>query len=612
MDQEFSDIAFAKFLQTVPELESFVLTFQDMTDELPEDSGIRAGVFVLRIGAELFFVPVIDRGGSPYTIDTIFSEAESRFMPLSTKTLPGLLAKAQVGIGRSTKIPDTVTRNPSVYHLINPPRTGKHVYASASRLTEFFATLPGFTKQAVLEAVRSEKSLYDKLDSYFGLKTIFEVLSQAAPNPADTPGEAPLKVVTAPELDSTDEERKQLISAGYYLKGHRTDHRIAVLKQDFNKQGTFREISALDGDRDFSVVLKNGEVRQAYLAQIEGDVFSGRSVAIFTDGSYAIGSKFVSAGEPLARREVLQTLFNYAPPTTAGHLYRDDTFVILLNSGKVAGPFHATSVVTSTYETVVKVSGSNVCEVHFSKTFGKSYEFANNELYVPHGAALIKLNEDRTCDLEQSTVRAMNRTEVNDLRFLGDTLDLRFDGIEYSINGQPVGDVPKAVEVLIVREGIAPEKAEQFIKQAQVTKLAKIYLTKKAYSTDFQPQETPEYGMKAPRDPEIGLNGSFIRSAQEVSPLNDPQVLEATIISELLQTPDMFETIEEYIPEIEEAVDRLGRTLFLMRINATRLSQAHDADGINSFMASTKNAYKLLGENLSKLREIIQNTKMDG
>ena len=56
---EFSDIALAKLLQTLPELGPMILTFQDVSDEISDESGIQVGMFVLRSGADLFYVPLV-------------------------------------------------------------------------------------------------------------------------------------------------------------------------------------------------------------------------------------------------------------------------------------------------------------------------------------------------------------------------------------------------------------------------------------------------------------------------------------------------------------------------------------------------------------------------
>ena len=69
---EFSDIALAKLLQTQPELGQLILTFQDVSDEITDDSGIQVGVFVLRSAADLFYVPV-DPKQTTFTLSTVSS-----------------------------------------------------------------------------------------------------------------------------------------------------------------------------------------------------------------------------------------------------------------------------------------------------------------------------------------------------------------------------------------------------------------------------------------------------------------------------------------------------------------------------------------------------------
>ncbi len=61
---EFSDIALAKLLQTVPELGSLIINFQDVTEELEEDSGTKVGVFVLRSGGDIFYIPVVSKNAT--------------------------------------------------------------------------------------------------------------------------------------------------------------------------------------------------------------------------------------------------------------------------------------------------------------------------------------------------------------------------------------------------------------------------------------------------------------------------------------------------------------------------------------------------------------------
>jgi hypothetical protein len=136
---DFSDIALAKLLQTVPELGNYILTFKDVSEELQDDTGIQVGIFVLRVGAELFYVPVVSKNDNVYPIDSIFFDSKKKFFPLTKKTVALVTSPSQLEPGKATDIPKHVDGNPSVYNMISPPRTGKFVYASASRLTDFLA-----------------------------------------------------------------------------------------------------------------------------------------------------------------------------------------------------------------------------------------------------------------------------------------------------------------------------------------------------------------------------------------------------------------------------------------------------------------------------------------
>src|ERR1700739_6319 len=200
MNEEFSDIALAKFLQMLPELGPFIITFQDVSDEITDDSGMQVGIFVLKPGAELIYIPVLARNGNVYPIDSAFFTGTGKFFPLSRKTISAVLnsmGNDQAALGKSTKIPETVNTNSSVYELINPPRTGKFVYASQSRLTEFLAALPAHLKEKTFEKLSAEKSVYDNLDELFGLQAIFDVLKARPEGLAAVINQAPISVVTA-------------------------------------------------------------------------------------------------------------------------------------------------------------------------------------------------------------------------------------------------------------------------------------------------------------------------------------------------------------------------------------------------------------------------------
>jgi len=613
---EFSDLALAKLLQTSPELGSLILTFQDLTEEAPPESGMQVGAFVMRSGSEIFFAPVISRAGTLYPIDSIFLQSTGKFMPLSRKVTDGIINAGQLEQGKPTKIPRTVDQNPNLQSLINPPRTGKFVYASSSRLLDFMAEMPGHVRTWVFEKVAAEKSVYDNLDKMFGLKSLFQALNPSVPvgGPAHQ-AESPVSVVTEANARLTDDQIQSILADGYAVIGRQANVRVAVSSQPFARDGLARKVSSGDGTFDYELTFHNGSTREAFLPKRHKLAFTDKHFAIFSNSDYATSHDgFVAIGDPLDRKDVLTRAFEYNPPVLLRDLISDDKFAIMINDGSFLGPFTAGRVVLSNLGVEVSgVSGNpKINSINGYRNFRGEAEYLDGTLFIPYNSIVIRLNKDVSLDLERSVNTASRRREFDSLRLLGDEINLSYDGVEFSANGSPVGGVPKAMELLVVKEGIDPSQARNFIKQAQESKLTKIYLTKQAVSSDSNPAEIPQYGVTQPDiSDQVGPQGAFMPSLQKATEVGDSQTVEASIISQLLQVPDLHGQISEYLPDIEEAVDRLGRTLFLSRLNITMLSDSMGPDAIFALLAQLKAVYRMLGENLIRLKQIVETGRDD-
>ena len=105
------------------------------------------------------------------------------------------------------------------------------------------------------------------------------------------------------------------------------------------------------------------------------------------------------------------------------------------------------------------------------------------------------------------------------------------------------------------------------------------------------------------RERDLGMQGRIGAAAKT----RDKSVIEASIISELLNDPDMFGTVSEYLPDIGQAVDRLGRTLFLARVNSNKLSDSMDPEALSNILTNLRSAYSNLGESYVKLEQIAAN-----
>jgi hypothetical protein len=611
VEPDFYSIALAKLLQTVPELGNYIVTFKDVSEDLNENSDIKVGVFILRVGQEIFYVPVVSKMDNVYPVDSIFFTSTGQFMPITKKTTETIITSSKLSQGKPTKIPSTAPANPDVTSMINPPRTGKFVYASASRLGDFLAGMPDYLKQFTMEKIAEEKSVYENLHKLFAIRDIFSALKAAPQSMAARTNAAPISVVTGAATNLSQGEIAAILEHGYAVKGHHTSNRVALAAKHYSDH-KYSEISEVDGNSDYELLFSNGTSREAFIPKMfdtgQNSGSRSKTVAMFTNGDYAIDQSFIATGDKLDRKLVLDVIFDKLPPVLPRDVEIGDTFAIIDVNANLGGIFRAHKVMLSNLGVEISVSteagaGNCTTRINAYRNYGVSPSCQGHEMYIPFSSLVLKLGENVTGELERSVNSAARRREITEAGLLGDQLNLGYDGIEFTVNGSAVGDESAMMSKLAVDEGIDPALASSFIKQAKEKKFAKVYLSKRA--SEIKPAEMPQFGQALAPAPKVGLNGSFMPNVQNALKVSDAQTTEATIISELLQTPDMHELIEEYLPDIEECVDKLGRILFLSRVHISKLAENNDADSVFAFLANLKAVYRMLGDNLFKLRELI-------
>ncbi len=306
---------------------------------------------------------------------------------------------------------------------------------------------------------------------------------------------------------------------------------------------------------------------------------------------------------------MLGTIFEHNPPVLPRDVMVGDTFAVIDGNSHLLGVFKADKVMLSHLGVDIDVSvKAGLLKYHAKlrayRNYGMTPSMVGNELFMPYASLVVKLGEDLTSELERTANSASIRHSVSQTELLGEHLKLSFDGVEFSANGQVLGQEKAAMQRLVVEEGIDPTLAINFVKHAKENKVTTIYLSKKA-SAKFEAGQIAAFGEKPQAVPKTGLNGSFIPNVQKSLSIADAQSTEATIISELLQAPNMFELIGEYLPDIEECIDKLGRILFLSRVHIGQLSKNNDTDSVFSFLANLKSVYRMLGDNVIKLQELI-------
>lgn len=629
---ELSAIALEKLLQLFPEISSYIVSFKDITEESgKEESGLRIGVFIVQFGQEYYYIPVIAKNETILPIDSLFNAGTGTFVPLTRAFLDKIMSASQIYLGKSTKIPKTVTQNPSVYDMVTPPRTGKFVYASTSRLVEFLDQMPNFVKEAMVEKFSSDKEIYGTMHRLFGLENLMSALR---------PVHASVSVVAKPAVEILTEGSgldndaiKSILEKGYALRGEHTTERIAVMANDYEKVGPIKQISGADVGADYEIVTRSGEMKSGYVprrtrgAAMKPALLTSRHSSLgigdscsygsnvnpmfvmFADGNYTISENFVVRGEAHMGKTVLKDFFSNVVPLTPRDVKNWSRIALFSPDLDLIGAYNVNTVteaahgVTIIGRSLLPGSGTITINAYRNCKVIDTSDTAN--IFVPINTLIAPLGKDVGDVLEINVNAALAKLELNTLTALGSAVDMGYDGIEFTVDGKPVGSEMRMIEILVGKEGIAPEKAEHFIKQAKEKRRVKIYLSKKA---DFEPGEIPQFGDIPPDQVQTfgaDKDGAFSNNLKASVDTQDSQTIESMVISELLQATDMNSLIKEYLPDIQAAIDKLGRVLFLARLNMDKLSESQNSNEVMSFIANLRNVYRLLGDNVTKLERMV-------
>jgi hypothetical protein len=261
--------------------------------------------------------------------------------------------------------------------------------------------------------------------------------------------------------------------------------------------------------------------------------------------------------------------------------------------------------VLSAIGVTIKTYSGNIKQIIGSKNLRTDMEIIGDTMYIQHNVIVLPLGENVTFDLEQSGNSASDKLNLRTAQFLGANLDLRYDGISFTKNASYLGSKIDAFKDLVENEQIDPEAAQNFLKQAEEIKYVKIFLSKKASAGDSGQTEIANYGDRVLNDQadQVNQSGVFTGAMNDAVSLGDAEVVEATMISQLLASPDLFEMIKEYLPELSAAVDKLGRTLLLSRVRIDQLAEGMDSDNVFALIAKVKTTYKTLGDTVCRLEE---------
>lgn len=640
----FSDIAFERLTRTSPEIGKYIISFVNLTDDLPEGNGLELGVFVLgtNAGASLY-VPVLSKGGNIFPIDTVFNPSESQFFPLIEGYVMRAIMSNVSNIGRPTDIPSTVVQNPSVRMLVDPPRTGKHAYAGTLVDEAAYQLSPRF-KQMFLEKIASDKSFGLAIQKGgVDVKSLMETLSkQAEETTTLTTLSKPtfgLRVVTEGQ-GLPDDVIQSILGQGYGFVGTHDNPRLAV-QYDAVNDGYTTLTGAVEG-QVYQVVLKDGSCKMGFIPpkvrslselvdnslEVRKIGFAPRldinsttnlrsKVLIFEDGTY---TNF-SANPVIKATSTSSLATSLALMADAGKVHDIKDISPTLCGCPIRG-----FVVTdrgwigpmSIYKKSVNMLGityhvggmdGRVTHLHVSDNLHGSVVLQGNDIFLRSSAAFV---EAEPCESEVET--SVTTASMKRNAFLMSNMQpvsLKRDGMDYFLNGALVGQEIDLVRRLAEEERIEANIVNSLVKQATHNTHTVFWLSKEAAVNTMDASYTT--GVTPPAQEQMFDNVQpDFNKIQEAAGVNDRSVLEATIISEFVNDPDMFETLGSYLPIIKEAIDKLGRSIFLLRLNINNMSSMVDTSYLSGVMITLRNTYRNLGDSYLKLSQLSTSAHENG
>lgn len=633
---DFPEIAMQKLSQTAPELVNLIVAFRDISEEASAEIDVTVGAFILQSGTSSYYIPVIKKDHTTHPIDSVFFCDERKFRPLSKSTVSRILNASKIDPGKKAKVPKGVSRNPSVYDLVNPPRTGKFVYASDSRVTEFLASTPNHIKAFVRTRLRDDSDLANKIHKIYGIEDFINALKDVEVEAAQH-REVDAKAVLTYGDALDDAQVKEVLDKGYSLN-HSYPHasRVAIPQEEFEYHGQLHQLTtATEQGKCFRLMTSEGNIVEAYVAKEEihvptkakypreprlhGNAPVVRRGFVVTDSGRALPlTRFIAVGDELVGHESnlevvsrILSKFSATNPISTGRDVVSGQRIAVLTPALgilVTGNTRRVNIRPEAVSVEVETADGDVT-LSFMKGLKSVLTDASGVICIPDGYPVLQLERDYK-DLEEA--RRIDEMSINTAQTLlsaqamvtlQDRLNITHDGVDFGFNGSSVGPAHKAIEMLIINEGVEPSRAESLVKRAALTRKCTVLMSKKA---DFRAGEIPEFGEKPQPQVEPKMDAANIGQALDSG---DKQIADAMVISELLQSPDLFSVIAEYLPDINEAVDRLGRILFMSRVRMDQLIQASGSDAAMSTIASVKAVYRNLGDNLVKLEQLISNVK---
>lgn len=619
---DFQSEALTRIGAAAPELSAHVLSFQDLSQELPEGTNYSVGIFVINAPSGLLYVPTIAYGVVIQPFDSIIDAMTGIFMPFTNTYIQKAMTPQMNNYGKSTKIPKYVSTNPSIYNLVVPPRTGKVAYASSSLALEMITALPKSARMAILGKIKTDPAVASAIGNTFEIEDFLRALHYEVTTPTMQIAAPEVEIITAsnatPDLECSMVQ--DILNRGYTIKGDNITPRMVIPTDQASdrfstvsgcRHGTATMLVRRDGSRVLAMIptmaRQPGGIKNTVLpanalnTDNRKPQVDGQYVAIGTDGSYITDPRIVVSGEELEMSEAVKEIYNAGRIVPVSSIASGEVFMLVTDKGAV-GPLMASMVSRNGEEATLQVTldyTSFDCPNRYTliatPTFTGSLHIDDSTILVGSAAQAIVLEYNANMEMETSMSAAHNRQQLQTMGLLQSKLSVVNHAGTFTVNGHTAGGEADLANILVNKLGLSKQAAYAAADKAKEHGRAEYYMTKEATFGD-NIDNIPAYGNTALEQPPL-IDSMPIVDAGETQ---DPEIMGNVLVTQFMNNPDVFEMISAYTPQLAESVDKLGRTILLLRLN----TDADKAASIANILAATRNTYRLLGDSVEKLKRL--------
>lgn len=643
MFQDFQQEAMNKLSVTAPSLVNGVLRFQDLSEGFTKVTNVKVGVLVLNLPAGAFLIPVISRDDVILPLDSIYDTASDKFKPLTPSYVQQIMSMQGTRLGMPQRIPSYVNVNPSIYNMIVPPRTGKYAYAS-SGIEDFLATVPTPLIGRFKASLMANKQVAARLNEIIDLDDVLSRPAAGVAQPISTAvSQTGVQILThANDINPAEiAVIRDILRCGYHIKGDIQEPRPAV-ELDSGHEGLIQVSGAVEG-MAYRALRKDGSSVNCMVLKraprlygidlpsrkqaVRGGFMTGDGKAEKADdGGYLLITEYggwcpngnvVLHKNPIELSDLAKEMYAQGKVRDVHSLANQDTFVLLTHKG-VIGPFrvctttHTDSMVilrcrqpydSSFYDSMMK-DGEVV--ITASAGYSGDYHAEPGRILIGLGRSAIVLGHRDDDSLEDSISSAHMHLELKVRGELCDPLEISNHGHGFfSLNGRQLSE-PELAEMLIVGNQLGKQASLEFIKSAKEKGRITVMMQKRAVDMSATPVgEIPEYGQMPPQEEMTNFNLNAINDAVNTQ---YPDIVEGAVMIQFLQDPSMYSTISSYLPAMVDCVDRIGRTLLLLRLHM----DSSAPDQTSGVVMSLRNTYTQVGDSVLKLEQMVNSYVSDG